>query len=91
MTPIEKLALTFEQEKAFKSFEKAYKKCKKAGIEFYTVLENIYALNGKHLIRVHDEADKGDIDTENLTNPWLYDPGFSGWADDPHFVEVDDR
>lgn len=90
MTPKEKLALTPEQEKAFKSLERAYKKCKKVGIEFYTVLESITALNGKHLIRVHDEPDKGDINTDDLINPWLYDPGFSGWADDAHFVEVDD-
>lgn len=90
MTPVEKLELTIEQEKAFASFERAYKKCKKAGIEFYTVLESVYALNGKHLIRVHDEIDKGDVNTAELNNPNLFDPGFAGWADDKHFAEVDD-
>lgn len=33
----EKLKLTTCQEKAFTSFERAYKKCKKTGIVFYTV------------------------------------------------------
>ena len=90
MTPVEKLALTLEQDKAFQSLERAYKKCKKSGIVFYTVLESIYALNGKHLIRIHDEKERGDTNTADLLNPNLMDMGFSGWADDPHFAEVDD-
>lgn len=90
MTPQEKLALTPDQEKAFKSFERAYKKCKKAGIEFYTVLEAIMPLNGEYLIRIHDEKNKGDMNTSELLNPRLFDMGFSGWADDKHFAEVRD-
>lgn len=88
MTPKEKLELTPEQGKAFKSFERAYKKCKKAGIEFYTVLEHITALNGEYLVRVHDEADKGDINMADIYSPGISDKGFTGWADDKHYAEV---
>lgn len=88
MTPEEKLKLTPEQEKAFKAFQRAYKKCKKSGIEFYTVLEHIYALNGHNLVRIHDERERGDIRTSVLYMPEIMDVGFSGWADDPHFAEV---
>jgi len=91
MTPKEKLALTPKQEKAFKYFIKAYKKCKEEKIEFYTVLETITALNGEYLIRIHNESDKGDIGTGDLYNLSVSDSGFAGWADDPHFIEVDDR
>lgn len=88
MTSQEKLDLTPEQEKAFKSFERAYKKCKKAGIEFYTVLETITALNGDRLVRGHDEPDKNDFCLQDVTNPSILDWGFSGWADDDHFAEM---
>lgn len=88
MTPQEKLSLTPEQEKTFESFERAYKKCKKSGIEFYTVLESIFALNGEYLIKIHDDPNKGDINTEDLSNPHLFDFGFAGWADDSHFAKV---
>jgi len=87
----EKLALTYKQKKAFRAFIKAYKKCKEEKIEFYTVLETVTAFNGKYLIRIHDEHDKGDINTQDLDNPSFSDVGFSGWADDQHFIEVDDR
>lgn len=89
MTPEEKLELTPEQVKAFKSFERAYKKCKAAGIEFYTVLETITFLNGEYLVRIHDEKDAGDFELGRLANPSIMDFGFSGWADDPHFAELE--
>lgn len=88
MTSEKKLELTTEQKKAFASFERAYKKCKKTGIEFYTVLETITALNGKCLVRVHDEPDKGDFCLQTINNPTIFDWGFAGWADDDHFAEV---
>ncbi len=88
MTPQEKIALTPEQEKAFKSFKRAYKKCKKSGIEFYTILESIYALNGEHLIRVHDGDGRKDLCLQGLRNDSIFDTGFSGWADDTHYAEV---
>ncbi|MCP3941079.1 MAG: hypothetical protein GY710_06305 [Desulfobacteraceae bacterium] len=88
MTREEKIALTPEQEKAFKSFQRAYKKCKASGIEFYTVLERITALNGEYLVRVHDEPEKNDLSTNDINNPTIFDAGFGGWADDAHFIEV---
>lgn len=85
---IEKIELTPEQEKAFASFERAHRKCKKSGIVFYTVLEKIFALNGEYLVRVHDDDRAGDFCLQGINNHSIFDWGFSGWADDDHFVEV---
>lgn len=90
MTPEEKLELTHEQEKAFKSFKRAYKKCKKTGIVFYTVLETITALNGEHPVTIHDDSNKNDFCLQSIykTNPYVFDWGFAGWADDDHFAKL---
>jgi hypothetical protein len=94
---MERLKLTADQEKAFKSLERAYKKCKKSGIEFYTVLETVYALNGDELVTIHCDPilTNGnytgcDVNLQyiHLQNPCLVDIGFSGFADDTHYAEL---
>jgi MoaA/NifB/PqqE/SkfB family radical SAM enzyme len=89
MTPEEKLTLTPEQEKAFKSFERAYKKCKKSGIQFYTVLSTITAFNGEYIDDIHDDQSKKDFCLnviDDFNSHLIDDVDFSGWADDDHFV-----
>lgn len=88
----EKLSLTKNQIKAWKSFERAYKKCKDANIKFYTVIQTIFPLNGDHLVRVHDEENKGDFCLQHIYSVVPYsisDSGFDSWADDDHFAEID--
>ena len=89
---VEILRLSSEQEKAFKALESAYKKCKKVNIKFYTILSSIYCLNGKNLVRVHDDshASGKNVSLSYIykQNPFLEDSGFSGWADDRHYAEI---
>jgi hypothetical protein len=86
MTPEEKLELTDEQEKAFKNFERAHKKCKEVGIRFYSVLEHIYALNGKYLMNINDND--GDVNLQFFSPPSIMDGDFDSWADDTHYAVV---
>ena len=89
MTPEEKLALTDEQMSAYKSFVKAYKKCKKAGIRFYVVLETMYFLNGKNIEAIHDDPRVPDsVCLQGLYPPEICDWEFSGWADDTHYAKI---
>lgn len=85
-----KIALTQKQQRAFASFDRAYRVCKATGIEFYSVLGVITALNGTYLVRIHDE-DNGDLplcSISSVDNPSISDAGFSSWADDKHFAEI---
>ena len=90
MTPEEKLTLTKDQVKAFESFEKAYKKCKKTGIRFYSVIDRITAFNGKYIDSIHDNSYKNDFclntnaQSFNMFN--IVDTNFANWSDDNHFV-----
>ncbi|HHZ94193.1 MAG TPA: hypothetical protein EYN67_01245 [Flavobacteriales bacterium] len=50
--------LTTDQEKAWKSFKRAVKKCNDANVFFYQVLETNYPLNGNVIYEVDDHCDK---------------------------------
>lgn len=89
MTPQEKLSLTPDQEKAFKLFERAFNKCKKSGITFYTVLESVTAFNGEYIDSIHDDKSALDFSLGDPSTPdynCIMHPDLSGWADDEHFV-----
>ncbi len=75
------------QIKAFKSLERAFKKCKSENILFYTVLENVYALNGDEVAEVHDSMNEHEV-SDCVDLLWsLLDSGLAGWADDTHYVD----
>lgn len=81
--------LTPEQVKAFESLKRAYKKCKKANVNFYICLDSMYALNGNHLSAASitpEMTDNSLIDHVNLSY-MISDYGFSGFADDQHYIE----
>lgn len=79
--------LSDSQAKAFKSLQRAFKKCKKENILFYTVLETVHALNGNEVSVVHDSINGNEIsDCIDLSN-YIIDEGLAGWADDTHYVD----
>jgi hypothetical protein len=89
--------LTEEQEKAWKSLERAIKKCKKENIYFYQVLDSIGGLNGDNVLTIYDDCQKlisshyKFNDDENCLNCTLDYPSISvvsGWADDCHYVRL---
>lgn len=82
----EKVELNDEQLKAFKSFERAFKKCLKANIQFYTVLESVHLLNGDELNVVGDDGGDPEVSTVADLSCYIMDMGLSGWADDRHSV-----
>jgi len=77
--------LDSEQIKAFKSLERAFKKCKAVNIDFYTVLETIHAVNGNQVSQIDDAQEHLVQDALDLSYT-LVDVGFSGFADDTHRV-----
>ncbi len=84
----EKIDLTPEQEKAFRSLERAVKKCRKANIYFYQVLETLGALNGHNVAKIdnienHRNINWGDSrDLNNLAYPYVKTA--DSWADGTH-------
>ena len=89
MTPEEKLELTDDQIKAYKAFIAAHKKCVKAGIKFYIVLETMYFLNGKNIETIHDDPhETNSVCLQNTYAPSIFDWGFCGWADDTHYAKI---
>lgn len=77
--------LDAEQIKAFKSLKRAFKKCKTANIDFYTVLETIHAVNGNQVSAIDEGQEHLVTDVLDLSYT-LVDVGFSGFADDAHRV-----
>jgi len=87
---MELVDLNEEQMKAFKAFKQAYCKCKKANIQFYTVLETIFFLNGDKLNPIGNKwEDPAVEDVANLGHN-IGDSGFAGWADDRHSITLKD-
>jgi len=96
-----KIELTSKQAKVFADFKKAYKSCKKAGIEFYTVLETVSAYNGKHVKYIEIDLDLSMAERRDLHSsgvpagdvnlPYIIDCGFSGYADDAHVFVMKER
>ena len=91
----EAIELTPEQEKAWRSLERAIKKCKKENIYFYQVLESLGGLNGNNVRTIACDSDMPILysnkffdDNRNL-NGYLYFPFICtscSFADDSHFV-----
>lgn len=91
MTIDELVELTPEQRKAWKRIESAVKAFKKAGGEFYTVLESVHGYNGTYVETI-DCGERGEgISTNDAFMPSIFDAGLAGFADDPHFFHLTDK
>ena len=87
----EKIELTPKQMKAWKSLERAMRKCKKENIYFYQVLETLYGLNGHNVKTIDDWELYGrrtytneNANLQTLAYPSVYT--VDSLADDTHFV-----
>lgn len=83
---MEEITLNNDQIKAFKSLERAYKKCVKANIEFYTVQDSVMALDGNRIKEVTNDTTPYPVDEFADTNYCITDTGLSGFADDRHYL-----
>lgn len=85
----EMCAPTPEQMKAIRSLERAFKKCKEAGIFFHNCYGHLIAFNGRIVKSVNDEKEHPD---EIDCSEWNYCVkntfGLDMWADDKHFVHL---
>lgn len=80
---IDLFELTFEQKKAFKNLEAAFKQCEKVGI----LLSNSYGHCigvDKKKIRKYDDDDSGILD-EGQAMEFEMPSSFGEWADDNHY------
>lgn len=91
MTTEELLALTPEQAKAWKKIKAAVKAFEKAGGEFYTVLEEVYAYNGKYVDRITGDEEESPHETYGARLDSISNPGLSGFADDTHYIHLTDK
>jgi len=85
------ITLNEEQIKAFKSMERAFKKCQEANVMFYTVLETLHFINGDKVACI--DTDESGMDGPRVddildTSYSLIDSGLAGFADDTHYVEL---
>jgi hypothetical protein len=95
----ERIDLTPNQDKAFKELILAIKKCKKANVYFYQVLETLYALNGNQVGEVVDDIDLSHTNRRHLEDE-EHHLGYKqlpsvkttcSWADDAHYAIMKDE
>jgi len=88
----EKIELTESQQKAWKSLERAIKKCKKENIYFYQVLETLHGLNGNNVETIDTNVENpGGINSDANCLQFLdypYVKTSCSFADDDHFVVI---
>ena len=88
---MEKITLTEDQLKAFKSLERAYKKCKESGIVFYSVLETLHAVNGVNIDEIASmDSCVGWVEISECVDVTcaIFDSGFDSYTDDTHLVKL---
>ena len=95
---IDSITMTLEQQKAFKSLQRAIKKCEKLNVLFYQILDITYGLNGDTINRIHDNEDfPGGCTCHSENALWdvaNYAPFITtecSWADDLHFVQLKEK
>lgn len=88
MTLEDLLELTPAQLKAWKQIESGVKAFKKAGGEFYTVLETVSGYNGKYVDEITGDERESRYPTADAHMHSIFDAGLSGFADDPHFIHL---
>jgi hypothetical protein len=84
------IELTEEQKKAWASLSRAFKKCLKANVYFYCVLDTIHALNGDRVKDVwpDEEVHDGPVSENCDLTAYITHPNLAGFADDEHEVEL---
>ena len=83
------LRLTKEQEKAVKSLERAFKKCKDANLYIHNCYGCLEAFDRAVVDSVDDEKDDDDLDCEKHAHfIETHDMGLVSWADDRHYVHL---
>ena len=83
----ELIALTPEQEKAWKRLEKAVKDFRAAGGRFYSVLDTLSGCNGEHVATIDNDT---GYHTASVYMPSIDAPGFTSFADDWHGISLKD-
>nr|DAL40558.1 MAG TPA_asm: hypothetical protein [Caudoviricetes sp.] len=83
----ELIALTPEQEKAWKRLEKAVKDFRAAGGRFYSVLDTLSGCNGEHVATIDNDT---GYHTASVYVPSIDAPGFTSFADDWHGITLKD-
>ncbi|CAI1103887.1 Uncharacterised protein [Serratia ficaria] len=88
MTIDELVELTPEQRKAWRKIESGVKAFKKAGGQFYTVLESVHGYNGTYVDTI-DGGERGEgISTNDAYMPIIFDAGLAGFSDDSRFIHL---
>ncbi|MGM7654041.1 hypothetical protein [Serratia marcescens] len=91
MTIDELVELTPEQLKAWRKIESGVKAFKKAGGEFYTVLESMHGYNGAYVDEITGGERREGIPTNDAYMPRIFDAGLAGFADDKHFFHLTEK
>lgn len=89
MSMLDPTDLTKEQQQAFNSLSRALKKCEKANIHWYQVLETLHPLNGDVVECVRDLGthEKMPLDAFPLGESYIQSVITDcSWADDTHYV-----
>ncbi|CAI1573727.1 Uncharacterised protein [Serratia entomophila] len=91
MTLEDLLELTPAQLKAWKQIEFGVKAFKKAGGEFYTVLETVSGYNGKYVDEIIGDERESRYPTADAHMHSIFDVGLACFADDTHFIHLTDK
>lgn len=91
MTTDELLALTPEQEKAWRRIKSGVKAFTEAGGKFYTVLESMHAYNGKYVSKITTGEDMSQYYAADAHMDFIFNWGIAGFADDDHFIHLTDE
>jgi len=84
-----KIKLTKKQNEAWEELMKAFKRCEKSGLFFYTVLETIYGLDGNNVENIEgcdDLAYNSPLCPSSHILPQYLNFGLGGFADDRHKI-----
>lgn len=89
---IKKITMTDRQEKAFKTLQRAVKRCQKENVLFYQVIDTITGMNGDNICMIHDgcggrmkmDAMRVDVIAGSLSSVTME----NSWPDEPQYVEL---
>ncbi|CAI1036884.1 hypothetical protein [Serratia fonticola] len=84
----ELLALTPEQEKAWRQMKAGFKAFTKAGGKFYTILESVHAYNGEYVNDITGDENESAYPTPDAKMDFIFNSGLAGFADDAHFIHL---
>lgn len=79
------MELTNDQDNAIKSLERAFKKCKDAGIYFHNCYGTLRAYDGAVVENIDDDKDEFEC-SEGIDVETIY--SLDSWADDLHYIHL---